>query len=571
MQVSSQQYNTERNEQKSDPSCPNTLPVIVNNNSSLHKLTSKSLDALKAANNPPRLFQQRGRLVRIRQYEEVLEIEPVTIDIMRGHVDRAAAHRRKYKVNKQKSASFTEFPLLDTTRDVLSLDSYPEDVFPPLAGVVVHPYYTQSGQLVTTPGYNPESKQFYHPAPGFVLPPIPEKPTRAQVQEASLFLGDELLGDFPFSSNADLANAIAFVCQPFIRNLILGPTPLGLIEAPVPGTGKGLLANCIAIASTGYPLEVSPQRGSEEEWRKFITAVLINTPPYVFLDNLNGRVNSSSLAAALTTDRWTDRFLGETRMVRLPIRCCWLATANNLELGPDIARRTVPIRLDARMEAPESRDVAKFKHPRKLQWAQAQRPRIVQSVLMLTNAWIAGGQPPGSATMGSYESWAGVLSGIISHRAFLSNREDIRVSTDDDLAEFGQFIAAWVNEFPAGLKQRVDDLFSLLEKRKHLLPYVMSSETEQGQRARFGRWLNKKRDRVYKCLQLKVLPQVDKSRRRYYTLIDVTPTPNAAPGDQPPAMTEWPASFFEVEIEDNESNPEPEENLPKTLDEIHDA
>lgn len=31
--------------------------------------------------------------------------------------------------------------------------------------------------------------------------------------------------------------------NPFVRDLIDGPTPLHLIEAPVAGTGKGLLAS----------------------------------------------------------------------------------------------------------------------------------------------------------------------------------------------------------------------------------------------------------------------------------------------------------------------------------------
>lgn len=49
----------------------------------------------------------------------------------------------------------------------------------------------------------------------------------------------------------------------------------------------------------------------------------------VLIDNLRHELDASALAAALTAPFWEDRILGVSEMVRLPIRCTWIATGNN--------------------------------------------------------------------------------------------------------------------------------------------------------------------------------------------------------------------------------------------------
>ena len=64
-------------------------------------------------------------------------------------------------------------------------------------------------------------------------------PSMNEINKAKDLLLDELLADFPFASQADRANAVAWLLLPLIRPSIDGPTPLHLIEAPIQGTGKG--------------------------------------------------------------------------------------------------------------------------------------------------------------------------------------------------------------------------------------------------------------------------------------------------------------------------------------------
>ncbi|MDI6771488.1 MAG: hypothetical protein QME77_02735, partial [bacterium] len=71
------------------------------------------------------------------------------------------------------------------------------------------------------------------------------------------------------------------------------------------------------------------------------TAELTKARPIILLDNLPERrsLDSSALAAVVTSDPWTDHVLGESRMISLPNRALWLITANNPSLSDELARR----------------------------------------------------------------------------------------------------------------------------------------------------------------------------------------------------------------------------------------
>ena len=49
--------------------------------------------------------------------------------------------------------------------------------------------------------------------------------------------------------------------------------------------------------------------GSADEWRKKLTAALIQAPTVLVLDNIGKKLDSGDLAAALTTTLWADRIL----------------------------------------------------------------------------------------------------------------------------------------------------------------------------------------------------------------------------------------------------------------------
>ena len=148
----------------------------------------------------------------------------------------------------------------------------------------------------------------------------------------------------------------------------------------------------------------------EDEWRKRITAKLLQGPQFILIDNIRSRLDSAALSAALTSEIWEDRVLGHSRTAAIPMACVWLATANNPGLSLEVARRTVAIRLDSGVEKPWQRQG--FRHPKLRYWARQHRGQLIWAALTLVQAWIAAGKPAGQQSLGSYESWAEVVGGI---------------------------------------------------------------------------------------------------------------------------------------------------------------
>jgi len=233
----------------------------------------------------------------------------------------------------------------------------------------------------------------------------------------------------------------------------------------------------------------------EDEWRKRITAKLLQGPPFIVIDNVRSRLDSAALSAALTTQVWEDRVLGQSRTIALPITCVWIATANNPALSLEVARRTVPIRIDADMERPWKG--RRYKHPRLRVWARQNRGQLVWSALTMIQAWMVAGKPLGKEDLGSFEAWAEVMGGILAIAGipgFLKNLDRAYAEADRESTAWRDFCEVWFGEFqdrPLGTNL----LFGLATKHRLLLD-VWGGRSEQSGRTRLGIHLKKMRDRV---------------------------------------------------------------------------
>src|SRR5262249_18157104 len=146
----------------------------------------------------------------------------------------------------------------------------------------------------------------------------------------------------------------------------------------------------------------------------------------------------------LTTRVWTDRRLGSSVMVSLPVHCAFIATGNNPALSDEMVRRTVSSFLDARDARPHLR--TGFKHREILVWARANRPALVHSILTLVQAWLAARQPPGDVQLGMYESWSAVVGGVLKVAGVEGLNRSIQryqgAATDTEQT-VGPFVQAW--------------------------------------------------------------------------------------------------------------------------------
>lgn len=102
---------------------------------------------------------------------------------------------------------------------------------------------------------------YYAPPEGFEALPVPNTPTREQVEAAISLIDSNLFRDFPFVSDADKAHAWAFLLLGFMRDMVTGPTPCHWFDKSTAGTGASKLASVIGIVHCGIniPFETAPQ------------------------------------------------------------------------------------------------------------------------------------------------------------------------------------------------------------------------------------------------------------------------------------------------------------------------
>jgi hypothetical protein len=455
------------------------------------------------------VFRRIGTLTRVRRNEQSNPIlEPLSEGALRGLLARTADWHRVTITGNLAAVS----PPIDVVQDILALSEWPD--IPPIRGIVEAPTFAPDGSLLTHAGYHPAAQLWFHCAPGLDAPVISSKPKESEIEAAREFLLYELLGEFPFEDEASRAHVLVATLLPFVREMVLGPTPLHLIDAPSPGTGKGLLADVINIPATGRSATIMSEGQNDEEWRKRITAILMGGPVFVLIDNLRQRLDSPALAAALTGGTWTDRILGRTAMATLPVRAVWVATGNNITLSNEMARRAVRIRLDAKVDKPWTR--SGFTHPKLREWALRNRGPLVQACLTLIQAWIVADRPAGEITLGSFEAWAETMGGILKVAGvpgFLGNTAELYQEADEETRAWREFILAWWEKYKwqcVGARE----LYSLA-RGSDLLSEILGDGGEQSQRTRLGRALGGMRDRIIGTYRIMDGGEDNKGRRRY--------------------------------------------------------
>jgi hypothetical protein len=468
---------------------PPPLPRIDPSDQDLRVTTPQAWAALKRANDrTPRLFRHGGIARRLELDEHGSPVlADLTPDRMRYELARAATF-----VYPGTNGDRIVYPPKPIVLDALATPS--PDLLP-LVALTECPTFAEDGSLQTHRGYHPASRVYCLAPDALTAMVVPDTPTRADVADARKLL-EEVLVDFPFAEQADRANACGVFVQPFARDLIAGETPLQVFEAPKPGSGKGRLISALTYPSCGARVATVVQVESDAEWRKQLTTTLRGGAPAILIDNITTPLDSGVLASALTRPTWDDRLLNTNTAVRLPIRCAWLASANNPIFSNEMARRSISIRLNPPMERPWER--TDFKHPNLLEWVGAHRAELVRAGLVLVRAWLAAGRPPFSGTLlGSYEAWTRTIGGILEYAGiggFLGNLRRFYDQTDTETAVWRGFVQEWWDAHQtAGVTTA--DLLPLATECEGL--DWGRADTDHGRRVVLGRLLRAKLDSVF--------------------------------------------------------------------------
>ncbi len=405
-------------------------PKIYVNDRAIHELTDEAMWALQRSNDPPNLFIYQRHVVAIVDGR----INHITPSTLRGLLDRSA----DFVMTQNNRVLSAKVPR-EVVDDIFSQIDLGSDIgLPRLTRIATSPLLLPSGNILTHNGYDSASGILMMLDSDFCIDL--KIPTDSALDIILL----NLLGDFPFEDSSSETHAFCLLLELVMREFIAGPTPLYLATAPIRGSGKSLLISVLLVVATGKMPAMMPFPVSDAELEKRISALLLEGSKTIVFDNSRD-IKSLALSAAITSQKWSGRMLGQTKMLELDSRITWLASGNNPNISSELARRSVEIRLDPKMERPEDR--TEFKHPDLINWALDNRNMILSAVFSIIKAWLEAGMPKGkNKSLGSFESWAQIMGGIcefVGLRGFLENRERLYNVGDKETAEIKTLLEMW--------------------------------------------------------------------------------------------------------------------------------
>lgn len=462
-------------------------------------------EALEAIASDPGVYTRGGELVRV--VGDGMQIEVLSRGALRELLTRRVAFQRETS-----AGVVAAHPPDWCVSGLLARRSFPG--VKPLAGIVSTPILRLDGSVFDSPGYDEKTQLYYSPTAYCLTPdPMGDAQTLEQAR-ASLNEILEVVRDFEFARPAHRAAWVAAVLTMIARHLIPGDAPLILIDANIPGAGKGLLADVAAEIACGRPLPRYSQPGDDLESRKRITSIAIAGMPAVLLDNLTGPLRLPSLDAALTCNGvWADRVLGASIAAEWPMRTVWWATGNNVALGTDTVRRTMHIRLHVRTERPEERD--DFHHADLRAWVRSNRTRLLRACLRMLRAYLAAERPQSPIpTWGSYEAWSGLVRQCVVWLGLpdpAESRAELRVRADADRGPISALFHALVDLDPKGAGLTAADIRAAAESRGSLRAALVELLPPRGDESlpsvrRIGSKLRELRDRVIDGRALDAVP-----------------------------------------------------------------
>ncbi|HXD32996.1 MAG TPA: hypothetical protein VN643_17870 [Pyrinomonadaceae bacterium] len=470
----------------------------------LRDVTPQLWEAISKHNFPPRLFMFGDQPSRIERNEDsgACRLKALNPNRMRREiVERSIWIRHRGRLQNVCP------PPSPVVHDVLASENPP---LPPLLRITKVPVFVANGRLVQRPGYDADARLFYDPEKDLEIPRVAANPI-AELDSAKRLILEELLGDFSFESQADKANAVVLILQPFVRDLIQGPTPMYAVDASSPGSGKTLLAQCATYIAHGDDRSLVPPTDSEEEIRKRVLSLLQEGTPIVQFDNQRRKLNSGVLSAVLTAyPSWKDRKLGVSENLGLPVRNTWILTGNNLLLSDELNRRSIRIRLVPPHERPWERERADFRHPNLIGWVRENRADLIWSALTIISSWVHFQCKTSEKTLGSYEQWAGILGGILEHAqipGFLENRNERDEDLDADTDAWRTFVYKWNVRFGIG-EPTAADLFRAFFDNGGFeeTPLLLWGKDPAAKIVSLGRQLGKKKDAIFGGFQITKVP-----------------------------------------------------------------
>jgi hypothetical protein len=391
----------------SPAAAPDSKMLIRITSGQRHVATDATQRALVAAKCPV-FFRANSLVEPLWRWEKTAEANR---DVIVCRFVKLNPTRLSYMVSKhaacyqQYNAKFKRWVDIDPPKDVieqfLDLGHWS---FPTVRGIINSPTLRPDGSLLVTPGYDPITQLWYKPGSDITLPPIPERPTRKDAEDALKLLNDDLLINFPLVGNVSRSVALAGLMTPVVRGAFEF-APLFLITAPEPGTGKTFLVTVIGTLATGRALAAKSGTANKEEMEKRLAAAAFQADSILHLNNLDHDLESADLCQMITEGLLDIRPFGKNDQL-IPCDCRGMtifANGNNIHVVGDLVRRTLTSHLDAKMEQPETRTF----NSDPIDNIKSNRGKYLAAVFTIVRAYMAAGCPRVEAeAFGGFEGWS---------------------------------------------------------------------------------------------------------------------------------------------------------------------
>lgn len=274
---------------------------------------------------------------------------------------------------------------------------------PVLTGIIECPTLRRDGTLLSKSGYDPPSGLYVD----YAGPPlhVPDSPTRADALAALETLKTPY-SEFQFADPATgISIALAATLTAVVRRS-LRTAPLFAFDAPVMGSGKGLLVKIAALIATGRPAPLLSQGKDEAEDEKRLGSLLLAGVSMMNLDNIERPVGGQLLNSMLTEPVCNPRILGKSESPEMPCNLTLFATGNNLQFLGDMVRRVLICRIDPGCERPDARTFSRNLND----WVPEHRQELLGAALVILRAYIVAGKPAQPIQpYGSFEEWSGLI------------------------------------------------------------------------------------------------------------------------------------------------------------------
>jgi hypothetical protein len=217
----------------------------------------------------------------------------------------------------------------------------------------------------------------------------------------------------------------------------------------------------------------------DDDLDKEIEAFCRAAVPYIFLDNIRGGLNSTTIEQMLTSEESTGRAMGGHGTFDAKNTALLLATGNQIDLTEDALRRFLLIDLFEKGD-PEARQVDVPLNDT-LMRSEKWRIEMLEALWALVRNWHERGMPKGSKSLASFEEYAALLGGIVEAAGYEPpfQKAEIADAKSPGAAEFDELLGLLLDEMEEETEMEVTmEVLARLARAGQLYQKAVGTQAE---------------------------------------------------------------------------------------------